>query len=31
MLSCEYHKLFKNAYCEEQLQMTTSDFSKTIF
>ena len=31
MLSCKYHEIFKNAYCEEQLQMAASEFSKIKF
>ena len=31
MLSCEYHRSFKNAYFEEQLQMDASEFWKLLF
>ena len=30
-LSCEYHEISKNTYCEKQLQMVASEFSKIIF
>ena len=31
MLPCDYRKIFKNTYSEEQLRMAASEFSKSVF
>ena len=31
VFSCEYHKIIKNNYFEEELQMGASEFQKSVF